>query len=222
MNVGILSMQRVTNWGSFLQAFALKKTVESFGHKCGFIDIKECVGLTAEEIESIRTNSRDAFGSRIRRGFRSLLDGHAWAHYRDRLHQRANQPYRQWLINRFDAQFIPLLGIDPSRHEHDDRFDLAIIGSDEVFNCAQNAGYCRTMHLFGQDVQAARVVTYAASFGNTDLNTLKHYHLTQRIKTALGHIARFSVRDTHSQFMIRELTGRDAEISIDPVLLVEF
>ena len=40
MRVGIISMQRVYNYGSFLQAYALKKTVESLGHECEFIDIK--------------------------------------------------------------------------------------------------------------------------------------------------------------------------------------
>ena len=53
MNVGILSMQRVKNWGSFLQVFALKKTIENLGHDCSFLDIKPCVGL----------NKRTAFDS---------------------------------------------------------------------------------------------------------------------------------------------------------------
>lgn len=38
MKVGILSMQRVVNNGSFLQAYALKKVVESYGHQVVFVD----------------------------------------------------------------------------------------------------------------------------------------------------------------------------------------
>ena len=41
MKVGILSMQKVMNYGSFLQSFALKKTIEEFGHQCEFIDIEQ-------------------------------------------------------------------------------------------------------------------------------------------------------------------------------------
>ena len=40
MKVGIISMQRVNNYGSFLQAYSLKKNIEAKGHECEFIDIK--------------------------------------------------------------------------------------------------------------------------------------------------------------------------------------
>ena len=39
MKVAILSMQEVKNYGSFLQAFSLKKTIESLGNTCEFINI---------------------------------------------------------------------------------------------------------------------------------------------------------------------------------------
>ncbi|MCS3212319.1 hypothetical protein NXX89_12945 [Bacteroides thetaiotaomicron] len=41
MKVGILSMQRVMNYGSFLQGYALKKIIENLGHQCEFIDIEQ-------------------------------------------------------------------------------------------------------------------------------------------------------------------------------------
>lgn len=37
MRVSIMSMQRIANYGSFLQAYALKKTIETLGHSL-FID----------------------------------------------------------------------------------------------------------------------------------------------------------------------------------------
>ena len=36
-------MQKVMNYGSFLQAFALKKTIEGWGHQCEFVDIEQGV-----------------------------------------------------------------------------------------------------------------------------------------------------------------------------------
>lgn len=36
--VGIMSMQRIYNYGSFLQAYGLKKMIESLGGKVTFID----------------------------------------------------------------------------------------------------------------------------------------------------------------------------------------
>ena len=40
MKIGILSMQRIENFGSLLQAYALKKTLETFGNEVSFIDIQ--------------------------------------------------------------------------------------------------------------------------------------------------------------------------------------
>ena len=40
MKVGILSMQRVVNYGSFLQAYALKQTLSELGHTVEFVDIE--------------------------------------------------------------------------------------------------------------------------------------------------------------------------------------
>ena len=40
MKVGIISMQRVCNKGSFLQAYGLKKMIESLGHEVIFVDYK--------------------------------------------------------------------------------------------------------------------------------------------------------------------------------------
>ena len=41
MKIGILSMQRVPNNGSFLQAYGLKRILENLGHDVVFIDYRE-------------------------------------------------------------------------------------------------------------------------------------------------------------------------------------
>ena len=40
MKIGILTMQRIVNNGSLLQAYGLKKVIESFGHTVEFVDYK--------------------------------------------------------------------------------------------------------------------------------------------------------------------------------------
>ena len=49
MRIGILSMQHVRNYGSFLQAYALKTTLESMGHQCEFVDIEQGAPLPGLE-----------------------------------------------------------------------------------------------------------------------------------------------------------------------------
>ena len=36
MNIGIMSMQRIINYGSFLQAYGLKKDNSEYGAYCNF------------------------------------------------------------------------------------------------------------------------------------------------------------------------------------------
>jgi len=54
MLVGILSMQRIVNYGSFMQAYSLKKMVESLGHKVVFVDYKTNV-LIEDRNDKTRT-----------------------------------------------------------------------------------------------------------------------------------------------------------------------
>ena len=55
MKIGIMSMQRVVNYGSFLQAYGLKKTVEEMGHHVIFLDyrVEPCIMQAGENVKKI-------------------------------------------------------------------------------------------------------------------------------------------------------------------------
>ena len=53
MRVGILSMQRICNYGSFMQAFSLKKMIEFLGHEAVFIDF-----VPGRPLSSLRGGAR--------------------------------------------------------------------------------------------------------------------------------------------------------------------
>lgn len=40
MKIGIMTMHRILNYGSYLQAFGLKKLIEEMGHEVIFVDYK--------------------------------------------------------------------------------------------------------------------------------------------------------------------------------------
>ena len=70
---------------------------------------------------------------------------------------------------------MPLLGIADEMN-YNPTVDCLVIGSDEVFNCIQknsNVGY--SPELFGKNNHAKKLITYAASFGNTTLEKLEKY-----------------------------------------------
>ena len=62
MKVGIISMQRVCNNGSFLQAYGLKKLIESLGHEVVFIDYhvgKPVMRTSKERLQYAMLRSRN-------------------------------------------------------------------------------------------------------------------------------------------------------------------
>ena len=52
MKVGIMSMQRITNYGSYLIAVALQKTFKKMGHTVEFVDFKiePCLITTTSDV----------------------------------------------------------------------------------------------------------------------------------------------------------------------------
>lgn len=215
MKVGILSMQRIKNWGSFLQAFALKGTIEELGHECSFLDIKQNVGLADSEVLS-NDKSRPLFLIRLSNLFSYILKGQLLSCLRGKAYQKKfNQKYNE--------EFLPLLGIDKDSYECDKAFDLVVIGSDEVFNCTQTKSYWgRTLHLFGEGIEAKKIITYAGSFGKTTLDSLEDCNLTDQISNALKNISNISVRDENSYSIIENLTDKKPVMSIDPAMIFDF
>lgn len=200
MKVGILSMQKVMNYGSFLQAFALKKTVEELGHQCEFIDIEQ--GQFFPELKRTYTFL-------LKKTIERYLKWDVWTRLK----------YTYKFQQRFKSEFFDLLGVDIHTINH---FDVAIIGSDEVFNFAQRVPWGYTPQLYGRVVNADKVISYAGSFGHTTLDDICHFKVEKEMISALASMASISVRDVNSFNIVKRLIGREPIINIDPVLLYDY
>lgn len=204
MKIGILSMQHVRNYGSFLQAYALKKKLEAFGHQCEFIDIEP--GITLPGLER---SWRYLIGMGIKRYFN-------WGTVKTLLPRRKFTKIYQ---SRFDNEFLPELGT----HKHTfEKYDLVVIGSDEVFNFNQHTSYGFTPQLYGDVKRADKVISYAGSFGTTTLQVIDKYGVREQIAAALSKMAAISVRDTNSLLVVKDLLGKEPFMNIDPVLMFDY
>lgn len=207
MLVGIMTMHRVPNYGSFLQAYSLKKIVESLGHDVVFIDFR-----VEPDIEH-RGDVGERFRCSMRRaaqGFKATTPGHLL-----RRVVKGNKPSSRSIMFSCDN----LLGITDKRR-YNTKCDVLIIGSDEVFNCLQlgpNIGY--SLELFGYHANASKIVSYAASFGNTTIEKLKFYGVAEEIGDRLRGFDEISVRDSNSASVVKGLTDRSPLIHLDPVLV---
>lgn len=202
--VGILSMQRVINYGSYLQAYALKQLLLKHGaESVEFIDIIPGKGLPGYSASGLAY-----YISRFKAMMKVILAGNATAKkktldYRTRL---ADMMKKAWgVLGLKDYPMAP-------------QVDLAVIGSDEVFHCCQKTQWGYTPQLYGRIPNAKEVVSYAGSFGATKLEMLKKAGVADEIGENLKCLKSISVRDDNSKFIVEQLTGITPLINIDPVL----
>ena len=215
MKVGILTMQRVKNSGSFLQAYGLMRVVESYGHKVEFVDFELNKEIELKEKKEIVAAHRSILFRFLKWMKNHTLPG-------DRKFIVAQKRIKKF-FDGFETEYYKELGIESCINLLP-KVDILIIGSDEVFNIAQynELGYEIPWQLLGEGADAKKVITYAASCGHTTLNNLSEYGLADKMKSLLLKMDALSVRDQHTSDVVQTLTGVEPSINIDPVLLYDF
>lgn len=204
--VGILSMQRIKNYGSFLQGFALKNILEEMGHEVEFVDYHVEEPIIKTNNENNKRNDKIAKTLEALKGEEPL-----------------NQKIK-YIIHKknFGKKYYSILGLT-EKPNYNPELDALVIGSDEVFNCIQsnkNVGY--SLELFGKDNNAKKLITYAASFGNTTLEKLEKYNKKEEIGSLLSKFNAISVRDKNSGNVVEKITDKKVEYHLDPVLAYDY
>lgn len=207
-SVGIMSMQRIFNYGSTLQAHSLKRLIEEIAPESlvEFVDFTPGPPLLGAGSRSQQQNGLTRAVQKVREY------GAVTASLRNKLrffnHKRT-----------YASRNFPLVGITEEMN-FNLNLDVQIIGSDEVFNCVQqnaNVGY--SPDLFGRDSPARRLVTYAGSFGNTTIAKIAAAGIAQQLVDDFIRFSEISVRDSNSANIVETLTGRRPEIHLDPTLV---
>ncbi|WP_022765633.1 polysaccharide pyruvyl transferase family protein [Butyrivibrio sp. XPD2006] len=215
MKVGIMSMQRIRNYGSFLQAYGLKGMIESLGHDVEFVDYKVEEPIVFENNQAV--SARDPFLKRaVRKAYYKLYDMTPNGKRKKKMLNDKVEYFRT-----FGEKMFPMLGIG-ERNERPE-LDALVIGSDEVFNCLQsNKDVGFSPELFGADNNSKKLMSYAASFGNTTIPRLKEFEKDEEVAGYLKKFDAISVRDKNSIKVVKELTGIDPYYHVDPVLISDF
>ena len=136
--IGIISMQRIINYGSFLQAYGLKNIIEkNTDSQVEFIDYK----FEKELIE--KKDDKKSVFSKIKEN-RTLL-----RYIRKKI-------FLKKVSDRYRKDF-KIIGVEKNNFYPE--VDAVVIGSDEVFNCTQAypVGYSRT--LFGKGYEKTDVLS---------------------------------------------------------------
>lgn len=199
MKIGILTVPFNNNYGGFLQAFALKRVLESMGHKVMIINRRRNRTITLRSI----------FGDLLR-GLHLLEDK-----------QRKLSKY----TNQFQKKYLfPYTKKYNSSQELKKcvkyKFDAVIVGSDQVwryryFNDWIDDFFCNFLE--GTNVSH---FSYAASMGSDEMDYPQDK--IERCSNLLKDFKAISVREESSVKLLKEYFGvENAQLVLDPTFLLD-
>ena len=200
MKIGILTHYDVNNMGAQLQLWAMYCHIESLGHEPVVLTYKKSYDFVPE----LERRNQITLAS-----VPYILKNYLFA-----------KGLRLTWHNVRKYRTLKSFRLNKLRHAPHDTamIDTAIVGADEVFSL--ELGINKMM--FGHGVNTEYMIAYAPSVGQTDIKRIDHYVCRDCMASGLERFVALSARDRSTQRIIKELTGRDAEIVCDPALLYRF
>ena len=198
MKTGLVTFYHIHHYGALLQAAATERAVEALGSACEIVDY-----YVNQDNRLFRKPT--GLGS-------AAADAHTALHYGP---LKARQ-------ERFEAFARQHLRISPHRFESLEElrgaelpYDVILSGSDQIWN-PKIFPDGRFDPVFFGAFSDRRKIAYAPSFGIP--------HIPEGMEEELrGYLSRFShlsVRERQGQAIVRELTGAEVPVVLDPTLLL--
>ncbi len=195
MNAGIVSLYGYINYGNRLQSYAVQHVLKQIGIDSQVIYIQNRHTDIREIAKKIYFSP--PVKALIRPNKRTVLK------YK---RQRSFEEFNKNFINSHKYSSI-----------HDIRgFDYYVLGSDQVWNPKRYDNVKKEL-FFLRFVNPQQKVCYAPSFGVSELPN----QWTEFFKENLMTFPHLSVREYAGARIIKELTGRDSEVLIDPTLMID-
>ncbi|WP_315119227.1 polysaccharide pyruvyl transferase family protein [uncultured Clostridium sp.] len=200
MKVGILTHYDVNNQGAQLQMYALYNQFKKMGHSPKVLTYVK--NYDFQQIEKVRNQvtikSIPYFIKHylLKKGIGSTL-----------FNVKKYTKNKKFRLSNF-------------HHENYTTADIecAVVGSDEVFSIPMGVN----MMMYGHCVNTDNMISYAPSFGQTSIELMEKYHCKELISSGLSKFKNISARDKNTYNIVKTLTGNEADIVCDPVLLYDF
>lgn len=199
--IGIITLNDYFNYGNRLQNIALVYFFKSINNKEFFIN-------------SIWYNNKDIKINRKYINFRNIkryiFNKHDFKHYIDS-GILFKEIIREYNIKKFSDKYSNEKKISEIRNNINQEYDFFIVGSDQVW---KPNGINKFSFL--QFADRNKRIAYAASFGVTEIKPEK----IKIVQDGLNGIDFISVREKAGAKIVKELTGRDVPVLVDPTLLL--
>lgn len=221
MKIGIVTYVKCDNYGAELQAYALQWKLNKLGYDAEVIDL--------EKIEKDLASNTSSIIPAIVNRFKVLGWKAPWSILRlviNVLKRKVtaqknidNIKIKHQLFTDFFENYIrhsnKYYTIAEIRKTIDLNYDVYIAGSDQIWNYMHTDNLDVYFLEFAKKFKAKRV-SYAASISVSHIPDSKK----ETYKELLPNIQYLSVRELQGAKIIKELTGLEAEVVLDPTLLI--
>ena len=215
MKLGILTVPVRGNFGGILQAYALQRTIESFGHEAYIInpDYKDPASL----LEKIRVYTPRIFNKYCLRKDTAI---------KKELFQREFIRNRCRYTWQFIDRNLKLCSIHNLKELNSMGFDGYIIGSDQIWAHRYNIGYFGNSDLydtFGNFIKdkCNRIFSYAPSFGIDKFDDFSSKEINKISRLLRNYVGVSCREDSGTEFIKSSLAYEHAITTLDPTLLLE-
>lgn len=197
--VGIITVHRIPNVGSLLQAYALQETIKGHGYNCEIIDYNYPTPFHK------KTTIKRKIALMLYKPVKRVLGGGAF--------ELSEQRFNDFLHNKLNLSSKLYNSID-ELYDNPPDYDLYCAGSDQIWN----PNYKRGDPVFFCDFAAPEkpIVSYSSSFG---VSTIPEQYEIE-YKKYLTRFLAISVREQSGIDIVRRLAGKDAKLVVDPTLLL--
>lgn len=202
MKIGILTHYNVSSHGALLQMYALKTVLEDLGHTV-------CILTYSRNLDLIDTEKKKRFSASIFNlpYYLSKYMGD------DGVVSLIYQYKKQKVLKSFRQSNFTLVPYTCSGE-----LDCVIVGADEVFALENGINFM----MFGHGITARRIIAYAPSFGQTDVERIERYGFQELIDSGLKRFSALSARDQGTKEIIEHFLKREIPMVCDPALLYSF
>lgn len=208
MRVGIITLYRGYNYGTSLQAYALKKYIASLGYDAQIIWSKEntTAGRDIRIGKIIRIVRRSCF--------RPKLFKHTFWGYKNSIAAEIPTSIKRRFLE-FTQRELQVEGMSMrnlKKFATSEKTVAVVCGSDQIWSAA---GANVEPLYFLRFVPREKRVAYAPSFGSS---TVPSYN-RNLLKKYLEDIPKISIREEQGAKIIEDLIGRTVPVVLDPTLL---
>ncbi|MCC7573629.1 MAG: polysaccharide pyruvyl transferase family protein [Candidatus Methanofastidiosum sp.] len=218
--IAIITLNGYTNYGNRLQNYATQEVFSSLG----FFVETILVDHTPKNSKINKTKGIKkiiAMASKVRRSglnlkaFKKILL--LTSTYLNKVKNKSNQEKRIKTFKDFSLYYIKetnyILSESNIPENLDDKYDYFIAGSDQIWNPFYTNGSPIYFLTFASQNKR---VAYSASFGLSGIPPI----YIENYRLWLSEMHRISVREEDGASIVKELTGKDVIVTLDPTIMI--